>query len=334
MQTLSASRRGQTFKPFQAPADAPVYSYNVKPNNINTYGIKDTAGQEWYLTDQANWRNVGTGALSKTMPTYQAATPAQAPVTSVQGAPDPVQTQPASPQTFRSAWDFTRNQDQGMFNPMPSQPITKVNDMMPTNWQDTQAYKFAMDRGNKELDKSLAARGLLGSNVELEQRNDLIQRVGADETQRQIQMAQQDAGASNERFSQEMQARQQLQQLLAQLAQSDAATFYGNYNQDANREIDKDNQRLVAMQSALDYIKSLNPMQYGFQAIDSLANLDKGLGSAWASAVGSGGGSRGGAAPTSSAIATMPTNPSAFNPTNYWLQAGSSILPQLLNAFK
>lgn len=337
MAVLNATRGGTTFKPYTAPDDAPVYNYNLKANGINTYGIKDTGGQEWYLTDGGQWRNTTTKQAQANMPTYAAANP----TVNTMGAPAaptpvaPVQTQPSAPAPFKSTFDFMRTQDQGIFGAPTSQPITKVNDMMMPNWQDSQAYKYAMDRGNKELDKNLAARGLLGSNVEFEQRNDLVQKVGADETQRQIQMATQDASASNDRYAQEVQTRQQLQQLLGQFAQNDSSTYYGNYNQDANRELDKDNQRLVAVQSALDFIKSMNPSNNGYQAIGELAGLDKTIGSTLASATGGGGGGGGGGgrAPTSSAIATMPTNPSSFNGTNYWLNAGASILPGLLSAW-
>jgi len=375
MPVLNATRGNQTFKPYNAPDGAPIYKYNIPGHNINTYGMKDSSGQEHYLTDGGQWRNVATKQTQANMPSYAAADP----IVNTMGAPAPaapVQTQPTPPPVWKSVQDFLPASQKDSFN-VPNQPTfgtapkmqgvqaptaARTMDFIPQNFQETPTYKYALDMANRDSDRRLSSMGLVGSGAELEQRSANQARVGADEMQRLLQIANTDANNQNQmnqmgyqyandankqnfetevnrqnlQYNSQAQERQALQQLLGQLSSTDFTAYQNNYNQEANREIDKDNQRLVGTQTALDFIKSLNPMQYGYQALGSSADLDKQLGQVLSAATGGGGGGGGRrpAAPITSPNANLPTSVNTFNPTNYWLGAANSILPNLIGAFK
>lgn len=76
---IFASSKGKNFTSVGIDNSAPVYSYKPKNSALQTWALKDSAGQEHYLTDQGNWRNTSTMALSKTMPTWAAAPATAAP---------------------------------------------------------------------------------------------------------------------------------------------------------------------------------------------------------------------------------------------------------------
>jgi hypothetical protein len=59
-----------------------------------------------------------------------------------------------------------------------------LNYQLPENYEGSPMYKWQMERGNKMLDRRLAARGLLGSGAELEAANQLAAQVGAQESDR------------------------------------------------------------------------------------------------------------------------------------------------------
>jgi chemotaxis protein histidine kinase CheA len=378
-QQLFATRGTQQFKPYSAPADAPVYDYKLAGHNINTKAMKDTAGQEWYLTDGGQWRNTTTKQAQANMPSYGPQTvntmaqpaPAAAPAPAA-----PVATQPTPPPVWKSVQDFLPTAQKDALN-IPGQPTfgtaptmqaaaapqaARTMDFVPKNWQETPTYKYALDMANRDNDRRLSSMGLLGSGAELEQRAQSQARVEADEMQRLLQIANTDANNQNQmnqmgyqyandanrqnyetevnrqnlQYNNQAQERQALQQLLGQLSSTDFQTYHSNLNQEANREIDKDNQRLVGTQTALDFIKSLNPMQYGYQALGSTADLDKQLGQVLSAATGGGGGGGGGRAPAAPIVspnASLPTSVNTFNPTNYWLGAANSIIPNLIGAF-
>ena len=144
MQTrnIYASRGGKNFTGYQAPSDAPIYNYTIKPNNISTYAMKDTGGQEWYLTDGGQWRNAATKSLSKTMPTYAAAVNTNP---TVMGSPDPIQPvqNNANPeQTFKSVYEFIPKANEALFSPMPQRSLM---DFVPKDWSGSPAYNNALN---------------------------------------------------------------------------------------------------------------------------------------------------------------------------------------------
>jgi hypothetical protein len=128
---------------------------------------------------------------------------------------------------------------------------------------------------------------------------------------------------------------QNLMQTLSQLMGTDFQAYQANQQNAADREVTKDGQSLGAIQTALDYIKSLNPMQYGFQATNTVGQNNLDLAKQLAALQGGGGGGGGGGGSSRPAAVPNPTapGPGGFDSTNYWLNAGAKLVPQLLNSF-
>jgi hypothetical protein len=127
---------------------------------------------------------------------------------------------------------------------------------------------------------------------------------------------------------------QNLMQTISQLMGTDFQAYQANQQNAADREVTKDGQSLGAIQTALDYIKSLNPMQYGFQATNTVGQNQLDLASKIAALQGGGGGGGGGGGSRPPAVpAPTSPGPGGFDSTNYWLQAGSKLVPALLNGF-
>lgn len=328
MAVLNATRGSTTFKPYNAPDDAPVYSYNLKANNINTYGIKDTGGQEWYLTDGGQWRNTATKQAQANMPTYAAN-----PTVNTMGAPAPAAPAPAAPgptnntnpQTmFKSIYEFLPKANENLFSPVAQKPLM---DYLPKNWEGSPAYTQALNQGNQNLEKQFAARGLLGSGAEMQAKNDLSSQLLAQDTDRMMQVAQAD---SQNQINETNNVRNLVSSLLG-----DDFNAYNTQMADASqREMARDTQGVNIMSLILDYLKSQNPMQYGFPATNTISDNNLKLGAQLAQLAGSsggGGGGGGGRAP-----AQMPTYappPRFQSGTNDLIGIGASILPSLISAW-
>lgn len=127
---------------------------------------------------------------------------------------------------------------------------------------------------------------------------------------------------------------QNLQQTISQLMGTDFQAYQAAQQNAADREVTKDGQQLGAIQTALDYIKSLNPMQYGFQALNTMGGNNIDLAKQLAALQGGGGGGGGGGGSRPGAVPT-PTapGPGGFDSTNYWLNAGAKLVPSLLSSF-
>lgn len=314
---IYASRGGKNFTGYNVASDAPIYNYTVKPNNINTWAMKDTGGQEWYLTDGGNWRNTATKSLSKTMPTWAATTNTDP---TVMGTPDPVQNN-ANPETmFKSVHEFIPTANERLFNPMQQKSVMNY---LPQNWQGSPAYENARRVGNKNLEATLAARGLLGSGAELQAKSDFDANLLAQDTDRMMQVAQAD---SQNDINETNNARN----LLSSMLSADFSA-YNNQMQDArDREMQRDAQGVNVMSMILDYITKNNPMQYGFPAVNSMSDNQAKLGAALSSLAGSGGGGRSGG------VAPMPTYapaPRFQSSTNDLFSIGTQVLPSLIQAY-
>jgi hypothetical protein len=348
MPPIYASKGSKQYKPFQAPEGAPLYNYTVPGHGLNTWAMKDTGGAEWYLTDGGNWRNSATKVLQSQMPSYAQPTPAAPPAAAPPANPP---APPPQPEQWKSIWEFMPKDFAGQMKP---QPVTAPQpsqvkapsywDSFPKNWTDSPAYKFELDRGNQALDRQLSSMGLLGSGADLEKRQLLIGETGARETARAMQGADQNFGAAQnmaarqfdadtnremQRYNNEFGSNEALRGQIANLMGQDFSTYIGSQEAGKNRELEKDAQNLGATGMVLDFLKTLNPMQYGFPATNTISENTLGLGKALASLVGSGGGGGGGSAQTPG---LPPSAGSNFNSGGYWAGAAGNILGALLPA--
>lgn len=329
---------GKQFKPFSIANDAPVYNYKVQGHDLNTWAMKDQGGQEWYLTDGGNWRNVQSKALSPTAPTW---TPAAAPAP----AAPPANTAPtpeAPPPTHKSVWEFMPKTAQDFFTPGANPvlaPSKSYWDYMPTDPKTSATYQYNLKKGNTELDRNLSRLGLLGSGAELEKRDDLVARVAAEDTDRLMAGAKIDADTANTRALAEYNAATQKQSTLmnaiTSLMGSDFNAYTNAAEGDKDREISKDGQKLNAIGMALDFLSSINPMQYGFQAANTQAENEIALAKLMAQMAGTGGGGGGGSSGGggSNAGSNLPASAGGFDSSGYWLDTVSKLLPSLITAF-
>lgn len=317
----STGQNGKTYSPYSIAADAPLYSYTVPKHNFKTWGLKDTAGDEWYLTTGGQWRNVKSNVLSKTHPGYAAAA---APTTETppDTAPPPV----AGPPTWKSVWDFQPNQYKDIFN---TTPVAEKSfwDYYKTPGTSA-AFQFAQSEGNKELDRKLASMGMLGSGLDVERREQMTRANMADEVGRLMESAATDYGGYLSRMQQDASNQQSAQKLIASLMGSDFGAYQDAVRQDKDIEVTKDGQQLDAVGMALDFIKSLNPMQYAFPAAQGSSELSTQLGKALAAASSMGGGGGGGS--SGGGASELPESPGKFDKTGYWLGTASNILSTML----
>ena len=326
MKTIYATGAGgKQYKPYSVANDAPLTQYSVPGHNLNTWSIKDTGGQSWYLTDGGNWRNATTKALQTAMPSYAPPTPTPTP------APAPVNTAPtpATPEsTYKSIWDFQRNDAPLYQGTNPIQPMKSFQEYLPQNYEASPTFKWAMQQSDDAVTKSLAAKGLLGSGAEDVARNDARMKVLTPEVDKQYDAASQSFNAANNE-------RTNMRNLLAGIYQGDFSQYWQNVNNERDRELTKDSQNLGATATALDFLKSLNLMQYAASATNSAADNEIALGKLLAQLAGSGGGGGGGSSGGGqSAVSNLPASAgSTFNPTNYFVSAAANILPGLINAF-
>jgi hypothetical protein len=189
---------GKPYKSFSIANDAPIYNYKVQGHNLNTWGLKDQGGQEWYLTDGGQWRNVATKALSATAPTWTPAAPAAPAAPPPSTAPTPE----AAPPTWRSVQDFVPKSSVDLFNagPAPTMaPAKSYWDYFPKDPTSTASYQYNLKKKNEELTRNLSRMGLLGSGVELEKRADAQDQVAAAETDRLARGAEIDSSNDNAR---------------------------------------------------------------------------------------------------------------------------------------
>jgi hypothetical protein len=327
MAQLFATRGTQQFKPYNAPDDAPVYDYKLAGHNINTKAIKDTGGQEWYLTDGGQWRNTATKQAQAAMPNYGpqtvttmgAPTPAAAPA-----APAPGPTNNTNPQTmFKSIYEFLPKANENLFSPVPQKSLMEY---LPKNWEGSPAYTQALNRGNQNLEKQLNARGLLGSGAEIEAKNDLSAQLLAQDTDRMMQVAQVDS-------QNQVNETNNVRNLLSELLGNDFNAYNNQMADASQREMTRDSQGINVMSLILDYLKSQNPMQYGFPATNTIADNNLKLGSQLASLAGSSGGGGGGGGSRPAVAPTYAPPPQFQSSTNDLMSIGASILPSLISAF-
>lgn len=326
---------GKQYKPFSIAEDAPVYNYKVPGHDLNTWALKDQGGQEWYLTDGGNWRNVQSRALSPTAPTYAPAAPA--PTT------PPANTAPTPetpPPTWKSIWDFMPKQTQDAFNvgPEPTLAPTKSYwDYFPKDPTTSPTYQYNLDKANTELTRNLSKMGLLGSGAELEKRESAQAKVASDETDRLMKGAEVDAQNDKDRALAEYTAantrRNSLMSAIASLIGSDFNAYTNAAEGDKDREISKDGQKLNAIGMALDFLSGINPMNYAFQATNTTAENQIALSKLMAQLAGSGGGG-GGSSGGGSSAADLPPSAGGFDSTGYWMDTVSKLLPTLITAFK
>lgn len=117
------------------------------------------------------------------------------------------------------------------------------------------------------------------------------------------------------------------------LALADFQGYQTAEQNDRQREITKDGQQLDSIRMVLDFLATLNPMQYGFPATNSLSGNQIDLGKALSSmAMSGGGGGGGGGGGSRSAPVTTPP-PQGFNGTSFWSNTVANVLPSILNAF-
>ena len=319
--TIYASRGGKNFTGYSVANDAPIYSYNIKPNNINSWAIKDTGGQEWYLTDGGQWRNTATKALSKTMPSW-AATANTAPAATAPTTPAPTAQNNVNPQaTFKSIYEFLPKANENLFNMMPQK---SVMDYIPKDWAGSPAYQNALSTGNKNLESTMAARGLLGSGAEIQAKNELSQNLLAQDTDRMMQAAQTDSQNNiNETNN--------VRNLLSSMLNADFSAYNNQMQNASDREMQRDAQGVNVMSMILDYITKNNPMQYGFPATNTLMDNTLKIGSTLSSLAGSGGGGGGGGR-GSAQMPTYAPPPRFQSSTNDLIGIGASVLPSLISA--
>lgn len=323
---------------YNVASDAPVYDYTVPGHGMKTYGMKDTAGQEYYLTDGGNWRNVATKQLQKSMPSWAPAAPATpAPAEAAPAAPAPV-VQPTSPTpaTWRSVRDF---QPKANNLPMPTAPAAKrIADFYPQAEGQSAAYRQEVKTGNQELDRMLAKMGLSGSGTEIERRQAMVDEALARETGRYDDQAKSDLNAYTQ--SAEQEANRANQRWLSEYDANNAFSIadFNAYQQatqgDMDRELTKDGQQLGAMDTVLNFLATLNPMQYAYPATTMSADNAIELGKTFSSlAMAGGGGGGGGGGGRSSTPAPTAPPPQGFNSTNFFLNTAAQILPSLISAF-
>jgi hypothetical protein len=329
LKQIYASKGNKQFKPYSIAADAPIYSYQPKGTGLNTWGLKDTTGQEYYLTDGGNWRNAVTKKLSSTMPTYAAPTPAPAPVAPAPATPGPVNN-PQTASTFKSIYDFTPVGQESLFKPMPQKSLM---DYLPTNWTPSKAYDAQMTMGNQSLDRTLASRGLLGSGADVESRVGLVNQASQAETDRQMQVASTD-------MTNNISETNNLRNLISNMMGTDFAGYNSQMSDASANEITRDSQGINVLQTVMDYMKSLNPMQYGFPATNTIAGNNINLGQALSSLAGSGGGGGGSGGGGGGGGARPPAAPPYYAPApssgsgiKDAISIGSSIIPAIISAF-
>lgn len=323
MAQIYASRGSTNYKPFNAPDDAPLYDYSIAGHNINTKAVKDTTGQEWYLTDGGQWRNAATKQAQAMMPTYAAPAPVAAPAPAPAPAvPGPVNNVNPT-DTFKGIQDFLPTAQQNLFQ---QTPMKSVMDYLPKDWAPSQAYNQAMTQGNQTLDRQLAARGLIGSGAELEARNNLSGQLLGQETDRQMSVANQDSQNT-------LSETNNLRNLISNMASADYGAYNTQQQNAGDRELARDAQSANVLSIVMDYLKSMNPMQYGFPATNTVAGNQIDLGKALASLAGGSGGGGGGGGSSAPGIApTYSPAPSSGSGTRDLIGIGTSILPSLIAA--
>lgn len=312
-------------------AEPPYFNYVVPGHGNTTQGLKDTAGDTWYKTQGGQWRNEKTQKVQSGLPSWQAA--AAAPAAPTTPAAAPAATPEANPQ-WKSLWDFTRTQDQSLFNPQAAPESKSMWDFYKQQGTSP-AYTFALDEGNKSLEKRLSAMGLTGSGADIEGHNAVTRSSLADEVGRLMQGAAADSNTYNTNQALGFQDRASTRDLLGSLATADFQKYTEGQQMDADREVSRDSQGITTIGMALDFLKSLNPMQYAFPATNTVSQnyLDLGkqlAGYAAAPSGGGGGGSSGGG----SSASLLPESPGGFSGTSYFLDTVKSFAPVIANLLK
>jgi hypothetical protein len=323
MAQIFANRGSTKYKPYTVADDAPTYKYNIPGHNISTYGIKDTSGQEWYLTDGGQWRNTATKKAQAAMPTYAATTNTNP---TVMGAPTPTPgpTNNTNPQTmFKSIYEFLPKANESLFSPVPQKSLMEY---LPKNWEGSPAYTQALNKGNQNLEKQINARGLLGSGTEIEAKSDLSSQLLAQDTDRMMQVAQADS-------QNQVNETNNVRNLVSSLLGNDFNAYNTQMADKSQIEMTRDSQGINVMSLILDYLKSMNPSASGFAATNTIADNNLKLGSQIASIAGSGGGGGGGGGRAPAQMPTYAQGPQFSSSTNDMISIGASILPTLIGAF-
>jgi hypothetical protein len=120
---------------------------------------------------------------------------------------------------------------------------------------------------------------------------------------------------------------------ITSLIGSDFNAYTNAAEGDKDRELTKDSQRLNAIGMALDFLGTLNPMQYAFPATNTTAENEIALSKIMGQLAGAGGGGGGGGGSRQPAASNLPEKAGGFDSTGYWLDTAAKLLPTLFTAF-
>lgn len=283
----------------------------------------------------------GATGVARPNPTPAQAAPVTAPLAANPAQPAPVS--PAQPaqeaQPYRSLWDFAPAGTESLFGPRDygSLNFGNVQDYIPQNWSPSPLHDFQVQQGNKSLSKQLSAKGLIGSGVEDELRNDIAMRAAAEESQRLMDMARDSYAANNqsklEEYRTGVNETNNLRNLISNMMSTDFGTYKAITEGDKDRQMEKDRQNLDLFSRVLGFMETLNPMQYGFPATTEAAKMQANLGNQLSSIfmTPSGGGGGGGVPPLPPYQAPAASGGSAIRDG---IGLAGSILPMIENIYR
>lgn len=157
-------------------------------------------------------------------------------------------------------------------------------DFLPQTIEDSPLFKYQLDRGGRELEQLMAARGLTGSGAELQANQDFLAQLLGEETERAANRAAADADRTltRDRANQEYNTgeRNRLQQAAMQnflsqigIDQAAADRLLGMQTDSANREERSRERAFSNLYDLLNLAAAQNPFNQAYQGLNQYASL-------------------------------------------------------------
>lgn len=163
-------------------------------------------------------------AANQPTQTTQTNTTTQAPAaTETTPAPAPAPTPAAAP-TVADLSGYQSPMTKALFEAM-KQGLNTMQAYEPQNFEGSPLYQFQKQKGMQDLEKLMAARGLTGSGAEVQANADFLSNIGAQESEKQRQYADQAA-----------QRAQQAMQFIANFDAQDRQNLVDQWNKNLDRQ--------------------------------------------------------------------------------------------------